>query len=555
MDAITLSGTLDPLNSLREYVRAASREFGLNDDSAGELILAADDIFANRIFHGQQEGAARNDILVEAFSDGDDLVIQLTENGDSYHPEVLPARREAIILQHESTACGSIYRLIVPRRPLSEPATSTAQDERRKLQTLLTVAESLGREIQLDALLKLMVAEVTKAMMAERSTLFLVDRKKPDELVSRVAEGAQEIRVPFGVGIAGATARSRGTINVPDAYKDSRFNQAFDKSSGFRTRNILSVPLIGQNGRLIGVVQVLNKKGGEAFTREDERFLDSICVHFAIALQRAEMVEAYLRSQVVAESLELAREIQMGLVPRNFPALPQFREIDIFAAIVPALEVGGDLYDFFTLDQDRICFIIGDVSDKGIPAALFMAMVRATFKMAAIAAPESIALTMNRVNQFLCESNPQQMFVTALAGILDLRTGHVDYVDAGHEPPFIRHADGTVQKVDKAGNIVLGLLPDYAFASGELQLAAGDNLVLYTDGVTEAMDAGHQLFGADRLEMTLSCAGHPADSEAVIRALLDDLRAHVGQSHQSDDITLLAIRYLGRQSRAEPESE
>jgi sigma-B regulation protein RsbU (phosphoserine phosphatase) len=257
------------------------------------------------------------------------------------------------------------------------------------------------------------------------------------------------------------------------------------------------------------------------------------------------MVEAYLRSQVVAKSLELAREIQMGLVPRDFPALPEFTEIDIFAAIVPALEVGGDLYDFFPLDRDRICFIIGDVSDKGIPAALFMSMVRAAFKMAAVAAPESIALTMNRVNQSLCESNPQGMFVTVFAGILDLRTGRVDYVDAGHEPPFIRHADGTVRKVDKAGNIVLGVLPDYTFVCGELHLAVGDNLVLYTDGVTEAMDAGQQIFGADRVERTLAGAGHAADSEAVIRALLEDLRAHVGQCHQSDDITVLAIRYLG----------
>jgi serine phosphatase RsbU (regulator of sigma subunit) len=541
MDAITLSCTRDSLKPLQEYVRAASGEFGLNDDLARELILAVEEIFASR----KKEPHPRNDILVEALRNGDDLVIQLTENRNFSCPEVLPTRHGALVLQHESTADGSVHRLIVRRRPLSEPAASTAPDERRKLQILLTVAESLGREIQLDALLKLMVAEVTKAMMAERSTLFLVDREKPDELVSRVAEGAKEIRVPFGVGIAGTTARNRETINVPDAYQDSRFNQAFDKSSGFRTRNILSTPLIGSNNRLIGVVQVLNKKGGEAFTREDERFLDSICVHFAIALQRAEMVEAYLRSQVVAKSLELAREIQMGLVPRDFPALPDFPEIDVFAAIVPALEVGGDLYDFFPLDRDRICFIIGDVSDKGIPAALFMAMVRATFKMAAITAPESIALTMNRVNQSLCESNPQGMFVTAFAGILDLRTGRVDYVDAGHEPPFIRHADGTVRKVDKAGNIVLGVLPDYTFAGGELHLAAGDNLVLYTDGVTEAMAAGQQLFGVDRVERTLASAGHAADSEAVIRALLEDLRAHVGQSHQSDDITLLAIRYLG----------
>jgi serine phosphatase RsbU (regulator of sigma subunit) len=422
-----------------------------------------------------------------------------------------------------------------------DPAVS---EERRQLETLLTISKSLGMEIQLDRLLTLIVAEVTAAMQAERSTLFLVDRSRPDELVSRVAEGAQEIRMRFGVGIAGTTAQNLKTINIRDAYDDIRFNPAFDKSSGFHTQTILSTPFFDQRGRLIGVVQVLNKKGGRTFTEEDEQFLDCICVHLGIALQRAEMVDAYLQAQIVTKSLELAREIQMGLVPKDFPALPEFKEVDIFATIVPAFEVGGDLYDFFPLDKDRICFIIGDVSDKGIPAALFMATVRAAFKMAAIAAPESIALTMTRVNQSLCESNPQQMFVTAFAGILDLRTGHVDYADAGHEPPFILQPDGVVRSVAKAGGIVLGLLPDYEFAGGTLHLKPGESLVLYTDGVTEAMNASHQLFGADALVKTLSQAGLSIGSNRIIQALLEAIRAHVGEAHQSDDITMLVIRYL-----------
>jgi sigma-B regulation protein RsbU (phosphoserine phosphatase) len=294
------------------------------------------------------------------------------------------------------------------------------------------------------------------------------------------------------------------------------------------------------------VVQVLNKEGGRTFTELDEQFLDSICVHLSIALQRAEMVEAYVQTEVVTRSLELAREIQMGLVPKDFPALPEFEEVDIFATIVPAFEVGGDLYDFFPLDRDRICFIIGDVTDKGIPAALFMATVRAAFKMAAIAAPESIALTMNRVNQSLCETNPKQMFVTAFAGILDLRTGRVDYADAGHDSPFILQSDGVVQRVVKAGGIALGLLPSYEFHVGTLDLKPGDSLVLYTDGVTEAMNGSQQPFGADALIKTLSQAGPSAGSQGVIQALLQDIHVHAGAAHQSDDITMLAIRYLGR---------
>jgi phosphoserine phosphatase RsbU/P len=176
----------------------------------------------------------------------------------------------------------------------------------------------------------------------------------------------------------------------------------------------------------------------------------------------------------------------MGLVPKDFLALPEFKEIDIYATVIPALEVGRDLYDFFPLDKDRICFVIGDVSDKGVSAALFMAMARTAFKISAIASPESIGLTMARVYQFLCESNPQQMFVTAFAGILDLRTGRVDYADA--------------------------------------------------------------------IEETLSRAGQIVSSERIINVPLDQTNVFVGEARESDDITMLVIRYLGRDELGTPPS-
>jgi phosphoserine phosphatase RsbU/P len=423
-----------------------------------------------------------------------------------------------------------------------------ASDAHRKLQVLLRISKSLAQQIELDPLLKLMVVEVTAAMQAERSNLLLLDRAKPDELVTRVADGvgAREIRIPFGVGIAGAVAQTRQVINLPDAYQDSRFNSAIDKASGLRTKSLLAVPVLCEGDQLIGVVEVMNKKDGGAFTEEDERFLEAICGDFSIALRRAEMVEAYLQAQIVTKSLELARDIQMGLLPRDFPALPEFEEVDIFATIIPALEVGGDLYDFFPLDKDRICFVIGDVSDKGIPAALFMMMARTAFRMSAIASPESISLTMSRVNQFLFECNQSQMFVTALAGILDLRTGRVEYADAGHEPPFILRPSGAVLKVEKVGGVALGFCPDLSYRSGMLELSPGDALILYTDGINEAMNTGRQLFGADAIERTLSGFGRAASSEKIVQGMLDDLRVFVGRARQSDDITMLVIRYLGR---------
>jgi sigma-B regulation protein RsbU (phosphoserine phosphatase) len=300
----------------------------------------------------------------------------------------------------------------------------------------------------------------------------------------------------------------------------------------------------------MGILYADNLESADAFSATDFRTFTTIAAQAGLALftaiTRGELAERDMQAQIVAASLELARDIQMGLVPKDFPALPEFKEVEIFATMVPALEVGGDLYDFFPLDKDRICFIIGDVSGKGIPAALFMAIARTAFKISAIALPESIALTMSRVNEFLCDSNPQQMFVTAFAGILDLRTGRVDYADAGHEPPFILQADGTVRAVSKVGGIALGFVPDHKFRGGTLQLNPGDALLLYTDGVTEAMNTNRELLGAEAIETSLSRAGRGAGSEKIIRAVLEDLRAFVGGAHQSDDVTMLAIRYFGR---------
>jgi phosphoserine phosphatase RsbU/P len=575
MDAVTFPGTLDALSSIRQYVKTAAEAAGLDRSAAYSLVLAVDEIATNVIEHGYQEAGLKGDISVGAARDNNNLVIRLADTGKSFDPNSLPDINDIELskeledrpvgglgimlakigvddLQYEATGSGNICRFFVRLKAPAEPVRPTpsheAADAHRKLQVLLRISKSLAQQIELDPLLKLMVAEVTAAMQAERSNVLLWDRGKPGELVTRVADGvgAREVRIPFGVGIAGATAQTRQIINLPDAYKDSRFNSAVDKTSGLRTKSLLAVPIVAQGDQLMGVVEVMNKNGGGAFTGEDERFLEAICGDFSIALRRAEMVEAYLQAQIVTKSLELARDIQMGLLPREFPALPEFNEVDIFATMIPALEVGGDLYDFFPLDKDRICFVIGDVSDKGIPAALFMMMARTAFKMSAIASPESISLTMSRVNQFLFECNQSQMFVTALAGILDLQTGRVEYADAGHEPPFILQASGAVLRVEKVGGVALGFCPDLSFRSGTLELNRGDALVLYTDGVNEAMNVGHQLFGTDAIERTLSGVGQAASSEEIIKGLLDDIRVFVGGARQSDDLTMLVIRYLGR---------
>ena len=577
MQGLTVPGNLDSLKPIRDYVSEMATAAGLPEPAVYKLCLAVDEIATNIVVHGYEEAGLTGNITVAAQVDCRKFIVELHDTGQSYDPKkhavpdtealslpleersigglgILLARDSVDDLQYESTPAGNVHWFIVnlPDAPEStrELERDTLSDERRKLSILLSISRTLGQEIQLDRLLMLIVAEVTSAMEAERSSLLLYDATT-NELVSKVAEGmsTREIRVHVGLGIAGATAQSRMTINIPDAYQDSRFNPSYDKASGFRTRSILSAPIINQNGRLIGVVQVLNKINQETFTSEDERFLEAICIHLGIALERAEMVEAYLQSQILKQSLQLAREIQMGLIPKQFPAFPAIPQIDIFGAIEPALDVGGDLYDFFLLDENRICFIIGDVSDKGIPAALFMAMVRTAFRMAALASKEAIASILVRLNDFLCEGNHSQMFVTVFAGILDLRDGTIEYADGGHEPPYIVRARGGALMIEKIGGLALGFTPGYDFRPGKIQLNPGDSLILYTDGITEAMNEHHNLFGADRIQEILDRAASGIEAKVLSKTLLGSVVAFVGGAHQSDDITLLVLRYGGNDTQ------
>jgi sigma-B regulation protein RsbU (phosphoserine phosphatase) len=440
----------------------------------------------------------------------------------------------------------------------------TTANGTEKLKTLLDFAKSLTQQIQLDKLPCAMIRELSAAMEAERSWVFLYEKQTGD-LISKPVEGMDfpEIRIPHGVCAAGWAAEQRTTINIPDSFSDPRFDPRFEQIYGLLARSVLAVPMINQNQELIGVIEVINKRGGGPFTSEDEEILQAICTYLGLALERAQMIQAYLNTQKLQQSLQLALEIQMGLLPQKFPAFPGNPEIDICASVVPALEVGGDLYDFFMLDEDHIFFLIGDVSDKGVPAALFMAIVKTAFQIAAkgkvrmskggyhcVGTEEvpDIASVMRTVNNMLFENNPSQMFVTAFAGILDLRTGTIEYSDGGHEPPFIMRNNRQIEMLNKKGGVALGFLDDYVFPSGCIQLNPGDSLLLYTDGVNEARNIQNEMFARPAIGDTLCRISEMVSASIVVSTMLRRVQEFATGAPQSDDITLLAIQYRGREN-------
>lgn len=217
-------------------------------------------------------------------------------------------------------------------------------------------------------------------------------------------------------------------------------------------------------------------------------------------------------------------------------------DIDLHAFLEPAKVVGGDLFDYFLMDENRLFFIIGDVSDEGIPAALFMAITKAIFKNHFLSPTcGSITDEVRRVDAFLCADTSSFMFVTAFLGIIDLKTGVVEYIDAGHEPPLIRRKDGTVETLKKHGGLALAIEGTFPYAPQVMILSPGDTFLLYTDGATDAYNSQRERYGMARLREHLEVLTGDETPKQINDTLLDDLKEFIGIEDQFDDITVLTI--------------
>lgn len=246
----------------------------------------------------------------------------------------------------------------------------------------------------------------------------------------------------------------------------------------------------------------------------------------------------------VSTELRMASSIQHSALPNVFPAFPDRKDFDIYADMKPAKEVGGDFYDFFLIDENHLAFIIADVSDKGVPASLFMMSAKnlINYRTHEGGTPGEI---LTSVNSHLCQNNDSMMFVTVWLGILDLKTGMLISASAGHEPPAINTADGTYALYyDDDHGLAMGVIQDSVYTDYSMQLSPGDTVFIYTDGVTEARDVSDDLYGDERLLSCLNRAGNddPAD---IIARVKEDIDGFSKGAVQSDDITMLAVTYLG----------
>ena len=307
----------------------------------------------------------------------------------------------------------------------------------------------------------------------------------------------------------------------------------------------LRVIMVSAYGDMGNIRQAMNNGAFDFATKPID--LDDLSVTIEKAIEQINYVHQSQAEHTQLESLKsdlaIAREIQQAILPRVFPPFPDLADhLDIAASMTPAKDVGGDFYDFFRIDDDRIGFVMADVSGKGIPAAIFMAVSRTLIRATGIrgGAPSDC---IGYSNKLLSEESVDCMFVTVFYGIMNVRTGEVTFCNAGHNPPYVLKRSGEVSTVPYTNDPMVGAIPAVEYHNGTLQLEKGDALVLYTDGVTEAFNTAFEAFGEPRLEETLkevtlhSC-------QQMVDAIKSDVSAFVGEAEQSDDITILALKRL-----------
>src|SRR5215211_1854712 len=298
----------------------------------------------------------------------------------------------------------------------------------------------------------------------------------------------------------------------------------------------LAVPLVSQ-GELIGVLNLGARLSEQDYSSDDRKLLDKLAAQAAPALRVAQLVreqktEAATRERFEQE-LEVARLIQQNFLPRELPDLPGWQ---IAAYYRPAREVGGDFYDVIPLPDGRVGFVVGDVTDKGVPAALVMSATRSVLRASAQRLIEPGAV-LERVNEHLCPDMPEKMFVTCLYGVLDPATGHFRFANAGHDLPYVKTAKGSVEL--RARGMPLGLMPGMAYEEKETTLEPGDSVLLHSDGIVEAHDPDREMFGFPRLKETVGSA--PGGQKLIDRVLTDLERFTGPEAEQEDDITMVTL--------------
>jgi phosphoserine phosphatase RsbU/P len=415
----------------------------------------------------------------------------------------------------------------------------------KELSSIIEATKKLNSTLDLGELISIILQIATRQTGAQRGTVFLVDKER-NEIWSLVGLGLEQhvIRLPADRGIAGWVAHEGSAVRLENAYADPRFEPDIDRKLGFKTLQLLCLPIRNEAGDIIGVLQLLNKT--EGFGDDDEAFLDALSAHVALALEKAQLHRERVEKEKMERDLALAREIQSGFLPEAPPAFPG---IQIAVSHRASQMVGGDYYDFLPVNvegKDALLLVVADVEGKGAASALVMANVQATLHALAdhIETLEKLPATINQKMLAAARASTAQgrvtKYLSMFLALIESGGRNFRYVNAGHVPPAVIRADGTVEWLNTGGMIV-GILPDVQFDCGTLAFGPGDILVACTDGITEAMDAAGTEFSRQRLAGMI-CPLRQQTPEAIMRAVLNEVDKHSRGGIYEDDRILMVMK-------------
>ena len=404
------------------------------------------------------------------------------------------------------------------------------------LRRVLEVTRKLAAPFDLDTMLTEVVEASRNILDADRGTVFLYD-EAADELVVRVGTELDAIRIPANKGIVGESAQSRKLINVPDCYADDRFNRAIDKQTGYRSRCMLTIPLIGYEENLVGVLQILNKNHG-VFDEQDEFIAVALAAQAAVVLHRAKITEQIIESEKLDREITVARDVQMGTLPKEMPVIEGY---GFGGAFTPTDQTGGDLYDFVPLDDVRLFLLMGDATGHGIGPALSATQVRAMLRVA-LRLDASLDDAFIHINDQLCEDLPDDRFVTGFFGLLDARTHTVNFHSGGQGPIMHYHSMSGDYDWHPATTFPLGYMPQTNLKPPlEVQLAPGDVLGLISDGIYEYENPAGVQFGEKGVAAVINSMPE-ASAQELVDAIMQAAYDHGEGVPQADDITIVLVR-------------
>jgi sigma-B regulation protein RsbU (phosphoserine phosphatase) len=396
-------------------------------------------------------------------------------------------------------------------------------------------AAQIGAAQDLDALLVLNAGMARDLVGADRCSIWLVDPRH-NRLWTKVAHGVPELRIPMGQGLVGACVARNEAILVNDTSRDERFLRSVDNESGYVTKSVLALPLHGMDGKPVGVLQVLNKPGG--FSPEDVDLLGLCTAYSASTLETQRLRKEAELAQLLLREMEIARDVQQHLLPQAQPPIPG---MDYAGFCRSAQFVGGDYYDFLPMPDGGFLFTLGDVSGKGIAAAVLMASMQASLRSQVVRAPASIAALIGDLNKAAYSFSTSDKYSTLFCGLLDVPSRKLTYVNAGQVcPMLLRSRDGQVERLD-GGGFPVGLWAESQYEQGEVLLEPGDAVVCFSDGISEATNADDEMWDESEVEKIVrSCRG--LNAPQMIELVVGAADRFTGEAKQSDDMTVVAIR-------------